>query len=104
MMMMFTGYLADLRNIFNWLSWIQWISAFRYASNVIVVNEFQGLTFCMANLTSVCPVTGEDILREQGLDYTGAWDLWKHFLALTTMALVFLVLAFLQLIRVKKTK
>ncbi|CAF4782215.1 unnamed protein product, partial [Rotaria sp. Silwood2] len=39
--MMFSGFLIDLSSIFSWLSWIQWINAFRYASNVLTINEFQ---------------------------------------------------------------
>ncbi|CAF0956724.1 unnamed protein product [Rotaria sordida] len=56
-MMMFSGFLIDLPSVFVWLSWIQWISAFRYASNVLTINEFQDLTFCWPNQTNFCPMS-----------------------------------------------
>lgn len=96
--------MVDLSSVFSWLSWIQWISAFRYATNVVLINELQGLKFCLANMTNVCPTTGEDVLNKQALDHTNAWDLWKYFFGLTMMALAFLIIAFVQLSRIKKTK
>jgi ATP-binding cassette subfamily G (WHITE) protein 2 len=103
-MMMFSGFLIDLASVFNWLSWMQWISGFRYASNVLTINEFRGLIFCLPNLTDICPLTGDEILDKRALSYNNAWDLWKYFFALTSMTLVFFVLAYIQLIRTKKTK
>jgi ATP-binding cassette subfamily G (WHITE) protein 2 len=103
-MMMFSGFLIDLASVFNWLSWIKWISAVRYASNILTINEFQGLTFCLANLTDICPITGEEILDKRALSHADAWDLWKNFMALTLMAIIFFILAYIQLVRTKKTK
>lgn len=103
-MMMFSGFLIDLASVFDWLSWIQWISAFRYASNILTINEFKGLRFCLANFTNICPVTGESVLDKRGLAHAHDWDLWKHFFALTLMSIVFFVLAYIQLVRTKKTK
>ena len=104
LMMMFSGFLIDLRSVFSWLSWIQWISAFRYASDAITINEFQGLIFCVANNTDICPMTGEDVLGKRGLDHANAWDLWKNIVALTIMSILCFALAYVQLIRAKKTK
>jgi len=103
-MMMFSGFLIDLASVFSWLSWIQWFSAFRYASNILTINEFQGLTFCLPNLTDICPLTGKEILDKRALSHANAWDLWKNFLILTLMAIMFFLLAYIQLIRTKKTK
>ena len=104
-MLVFSGFLIDIGSIFNWLSWIQWISAFRYSLNVVAINEFRGnITFCLANATDVCPLTGSDVLTKRGLDHANDWDLWKNFLALSLMAVTFLLLAYIQLIRIKKTK
>ena len=102
-MMMFSGFLIELVSIFNWLSWIQWVSAFRYGSNVLTINEFRNITFCLANLTSLCPLTGTDILEKQALDYSTNWDMWKHFFALMMMAVTFLLLALIQLFRMDKS-
>lgn len=103
-MMVFSGFLIDLKSVFNWLSWIQWISGFRYALNTLTVNEFRSSIFCLANATSVCPVLGTDVLDQRGLDHATDWDMWKYFFALSMMTLTFLVLAFIQLVRIKKTK
>ncbi|CAF3905554.1 unnamed protein product [Rotaria magnacalcarata] len=103
-MMIFSGFLIDLTSVFSWLSWIQWISALRYASNVLPINEFQCLKLCLPNQINVCPMTGEDVLNDQGLSHGTAWDLWKHFFALTMMATTFFLLAYIQLHRIKKTK
>ncbi|CAF2045084.1 unnamed protein product [Rotaria magnacalcarata] len=103
-MMIFSGFLIDLTSVFSWLSWIQWISALRYASNVLPINEFQGLKLCLPNQINMCPMTGEDVLNDQGLSHGTAWDLWKHFFALTMMATTFFLLAYIQLHRIKKTK
>ncbi len=103
-MFVFSGFLVALDSVFDWLSWIQWISAFRYASNVLTINEFRNIQFCLANNTDICPMTGPEVLTKQGLDYTTPWDMWKYFFALTMMAITFLLLAYIQLFRIKKTK
>jgi hypothetical protein len=103
-MMIFSGFLVKLSSIFNWLSWIKWISALRYASNVLTINEFQGLKLCLPNQTNICPMTVEDVLNAQEIDHGTAWDLWKNFFALTLMTVGFFTLAFIQLLRIKKTK
>jgi hypothetical protein len=86
------------------LRWIQWISAIRYASNLLAINEFRNLKLCLSNNTSVCPFTGEQVLTERQIDHTTQWDMWKNFLALSSMAIVFLLLAYIQLLRIKKQK
>jgi hypothetical protein len=103
-MFLFTGVFIALESISNWLSWIQWISAFRYSFNVLVVNEFHNITFCVANFTDICPMMGSVVLRKLALDYVTDWDIWKHVFGLTIMALTFFVLAYIQLFRIKKTK
>lgn len=103
-MMIFSGFLVDLTSLFTWLSWLQWVSAFRYGSNVLTINEFRNLTFCLSDSPSTCPLTGVNILKKQSLEYSTDWDLWKHFFALTMMTIVFLLLALIQLIRMKKSK
>jgi ATP-binding cassette, subfamily G (WHITE), member 2 len=103
-MMLISGFLTDVESIFNWLSWIRWISAFHYAANVLNINEFRGIRFCLSNMTDLCPTAGEEVLTRKALDFNTDWDLWKYFLALTMMAISFLLLALIQLFRLKKTK
>ena len=103
-MMMFSGFLVDLSSIFASLRWIQWVSAIRYASNILAINEFRNLKLCLSNNTGVCPLTGEQVLTQHEIDHTTDWDMWKNFLALSMMAVVFLILAYIQLLRIKKQK
>ena len=103
-MMMFSGFLIDLDSIVQWLSWIQWISAFRYASNSLTINEFSDLTLSSTNVTDIYAISGLSILNRRGITYQNQWDLWKNLVALTTMALTFFILAYIQLIRIKKTQ
>jgi hypothetical protein len=49
-------------------------------------------------------VNGLDILQQQNIAYSSDWDLWKNFVALGGMTLGFLILAYIQLLRMKKTK
>ncbi|CAF1445398.1 unnamed protein product [Adineta steineri] len=104
LMMVFSGFLIDLNSIFSFLRWIQWFSAFRYATNLLTINEFRNLTFCLSNNTQICPITGEEILKQRDITYTNSWDMWKNLLALSIMIVTFLSIAFIQLIRMKKVK
>lgn len=101
---MFSGFLVDLAGILNWLSWIQWVSVVRYGSNMLVLNEFNNIVFCLANDTNMCPLTGSDVLDQQMLAHGTHWDMWKHFFALTMFTTLFLLLTFVQLLRMKKTR
>jgi hypothetical protein len=100
----FSGFLIELKSVFSWLSWIQWISVLRYATNLISINELRGLTFCLANQTNLCPMTGDDVLTQREIDHSSAWDLWKNLLALVLIAAILFILAFVQFVRIKKTK
>ena len=104
MMLVFSGFMVEINSVLPWLSWLQWLSAPRYASNVLIINEFQNLTFCHSNSTDHCPLTGKSVLKRQTLDPHSDWDLWKHFFALTAMTIAFFLLASIQLYRTKKSK
>ncbi|CAF1498676.1 unnamed protein product, partial [Adineta steineri] len=103
-MMIFSGFVVDLGSLYSWIGWLKWLSAFRYASNLLTINEFRDITFCLANMTSICPTNGTDILKSKQIDYQTGWDRWKDILALGAMVVAFYVLALIQLIRMKKTK
>lgn len=103
-MMVFSGFLVDLSSVFSFLRWIQWISAFRYASNVLYINEFRDLEFCLNNNTNICPIPGNSILHERSIDHASNWDLWKYFLELTCMAIVSFLFAYLRLLAIKRMK
>ncbi|CAF4236259.1 unnamed protein product [Rotaria sp. Silwood2] len=98
-MLVFTGYLVDVTNIVKFLSWIKWVSLFRYASNVITINEFTQLKLCSTNNTNNCLIKGEHILDNHKIDYSTTWDLWKNFVALAAITFFFFILTFIQLLR-----
>lgn len=102
-MMIFSGFLIALKSIVFWLSWFQWISAFRYASNMLTINEFHDINFCLSNNTNVCPLPGSEILKRKEIKYSTQWDLWQNAIGMLIMAGVFLVLTYIQLRRIKKT-
>ena len=103
-MMMFSGFLIDLTSLVAWLSWLRWISAFRYALNALNINELQGLTFQPANSTNIYPRTGEEALDLSHITHDSPWNLWQNVVILASIAFLFFILAFIQLLRIKKTK
>lgn len=107
--LVFSGFLVDISSVVSFLSWIRWISIFRYSNNIFAINEFVGIHFCLSNETNICPYNGTDILNEnvlnpQDIHYESNWTLWQNFVALAGIALSFLTLTYLQLLRMKKTK
>jgi len=44
-MMLFGGFFANLSSIPDFLNWLQYLSILKYAFEILVVNEFDGLTF-----------------------------------------------------------
>jgi len=119
LMMLFSGFLANVETILTWLAWFKYLSILRYSVNALTVNEMSGLVFydqperegftgksCI-NKTNNLPIarctTGEDYMRSQGIEY-GVWGLWKNILALQTIAVVVLALTYVQLRRINKYK
>jgi len=103
-MMLFSGFLIDLKSIVAFLRWIQWISVFHYASNVLAINEFQNLTLCLSSHSDLCLMTGEEILSRRHISYSTKWDIWKNILALLLITITFFLMAYIQLLRIKKFK
>lgn len=105
--LIFAGFLVDVPSVTILISWIKWISMFRYSTNLFAINEFTGLTLCLPNNhehSNNCSVDGLDVLKAQKIDYSSSWDLWKNFVALIGMIVGFLLLTYVQLRRMKKTK
>jgi ATP-binding cassette subfamily G (WHITE) protein 2 len=102
--LVFGGFLVDISSVVSFLRWIQYFSIFRYAANLLLINEFMGLTLCLSNNTQICQTNGSDILTQLNIDHSTNWDLWKNFVALASITIGFLVLAYVQLRRIKKNK
>lgn len=103
-MMLFSGFLINLTSIVVFLRWIQWISVFRYSSNVLAINEFQNLTLCYSSDVDTCLMKGEEVLLRRHISYATVWDLWKNIFAVLLIAVTFLIMAYIQLVRIKKFK
>ncbi|CAF3700099.1 unnamed protein product [Rotaria socialis] len=102
--LLFSGLLVEVSSVVVFLQWIQYISIFAYGTNALLINEFTGLTLCYSNNTNLCTKSGSDVLTDLGVTHGTGWDLWKNAIALIAIIIGFLVLAYVQLRRMKKTK
>ncbi|XP_062963792.1 broad substrate specificity ATP-binding cassette transporter ABCG2 isoform X2 [Cynocephalus volans] len=103
-MMIFSGLLVNLTTIADWLSWLQYFSIPRYGYAALQHNEFIGLVFCPEPNTTnssnaIC--SGEEYLENQGIDIS-SWGLWRNHVALACMIIIFLTIAYLKLLFLKK--
>ncbi|CAF3591918.1 unnamed protein product [Rotaria socialis] len=103
-MMVFNGFLVELESVFKFLRWIKWFSAFRYAYNVLIINEFRNQNFCLPNQTDVCPLSGNEVLHERAIHFESNWNMWQYFLSLTAIALTLFLMSYIKLLRIKKVK
>ncbi|XP_054447732.1 broad substrate specificity ATP-binding cassette transporter ABCG2 [Pteronotus mesoamericanus] len=106
-MMIFSGLLVNLRTVVSWLSWLQYLSIPRYGYAALQHNEFLGQNFCPGlnitanNTCSFAICTGEEFLVNQGIDLS-SWGLWKNHVVLACMIVIFLTIAYLKLLFLKK--
>uniref|UniRef100_A0A8C5BR28 ABC transporter domain-containing protein n=1 Tax=Gadus morhua TaxID=8049 RepID=A0A8C5BR28_GADMO len=99
-MMVFGGFLVNLNNMLSWLSWLEWISIFKYGMNAMFITEMTGQLFYVTdNIT----IQGEMFLQGQGIDYS-RWGFWQNQVALIGISSVCLVVAYIQLRRIKRWK
>ncbi|XP_075929352.1 broad substrate specificity ATP-binding cassette transporter ABCG2-like [Petromyzon marinus] len=115
-MILFSGFLVNLPSVMAWLSWLQYLSIPGYGFTGLLINEFTGLEFlcrggenatepeqCPPNssvpLGPVC--TGAEQLCRLGIT-TDSWSLWKNHVALGSMTLILLTIAYLRLRFVRK--
>ncbi|XP_038174361.1 broad substrate specificity ATP-binding cassette transporter ABCG2 [Arvicola amphibius] len=109
-MMIFSGLLVNLTTIEPWLSWLQYFSIPRYGYTALQYNEFLGQDFCGGlNMTAnntcgdnyMMTCTGDAYLERQGIDLS-PWGLWSNHVALACMIIIFLTIAYLKLLFLKK--
>ncbi|XP_066135174.1 broad substrate specificity ATP-binding cassette transporter ABCG2 isoform X1 [Saccopteryx bilineata] len=106
-MMIFSGLLVNLTTVVPWLSWLQYFSIPRYGYVALQHNEFLGQNFCPGlnvtanNTCSFAICTGEEFLINQGIDLS-SWGLWQNHVALACMIVIFLTIAYLKLLFLKK--
>ncbi|XP_068750865.1 broad substrate specificity ATP-binding cassette transporter ABCG2-like [Montipora capricornis] len=101
-MMVFGGVLINLNSVLSWLAWIKYISIFRYAMEILEINdELHNIHFhCPANST-LCLSNGNQYLSSQGIIVD---HLWYNELALAAMTVVLMTFAYIALRLIKKEK
>ncbi|KAK0051150.1 ATP-binding cassette sub-family G member 2 [Biomphalaria pfeifferi] len=102
-MMLFSGLLINVGDLGDWISWIKYLSVFRYSLNALEINELKGQEFCSSANSTDC-INGEVYLQLQKISYENPWDLWQNEAALGIMIAGYLILAYIQLRRIKKLK
>uniref|UniRef100_A0A8C5AM11 ABC transporter domain-containing protein n=1 Tax=Gadus morhua TaxID=8049 RepID=A0A8C5AM11_GADMO len=98
-MMVFGGFLVNLNNMLSWLSWLEWISIFKYGMNAMFITEMTGQPH--ARMHKIDPFKNQNI--RQGIDYS-RWGFWQNQVALIGISSVCLVVAYIQLRRIKRWK
>lgn len=96
--------MIDIQSIHSFLRWIQWLSIFRYASNVLLINEFRNLTFCLTSEQQICLTKGDEILSKRHIMYETDWDILRNYLALSLIGMIVLTITLVQLFRINKLK
>lgn len=99
LMMIFSGFLNNLTSIPQWLRWLKYISIFKYGFSNLLINEVIGLTFTDTNNGTLTKETGQAYLDKSGFD---ASMLWWNQLCLGGFAIVFFILTYINLRRLKK--
>ncbi|XP_071470935.1 broad substrate specificity ATP-binding cassette transporter ABCG2-like [Marmota flaviventris] len=90
------------------LSWVQYFSIPYYGFMALQHNEFLGRNFCPSlNITNDnnCPdyviCFGEEFLLMQDMDLS-SWGLWKNHVALNILIFIFLIIAYLRMLYLKR--
>ena len=88
----------------SWFFITKWINGFRYSFNMLVMNEFRNISFCLSRRPDICPITGLKAMSKIPLDYSSEWDVWKNFFQLTILTIILFLLFYIQFCRVKTTR
>lgn len=106
-MLIFGGLFLNITSLPLWIRWIQYLSIARLGLNALSANELEGQMFCDDN--GLC-INGTEFLVDQGIvqsddgDTFDVWYLWRNVLALGVMIIGLLILSYIQLRRIPKTK
>ncbi|KAF6035126.1 ABCG2 [Bugula neritina] len=110
--MVFSGLLVNLKSA--WFSQMKYFSLFYYSIAALEINEFTHLNVTKFQVNGTNPHTNETYncirgnskayLESQGLYYKEPINMWVNIMALAGFALVFMVIAYIQLRRVQKLK
>ncbi|XP_058097384.1 ABC transporter G family member 5 [Magnolia sinica] len=83
---LFSGYFISKEGMPNYWIFMHYLSLFKYPFEGFLVNEFCGSGKCLEYLGEVCVMSGEDVLREEGL---GEESRWKNVLIMACFILAY---------------
>ncbi|KAM4811570.1 broad substrate specificity ATP-binding cassette transporter ABCG2-like [Urocitellus parryii] len=103
------GILLTFTPLPPWLSWLEYFSIPHYGYLALQHNEFLGRNYCpelntteISSCSNYVICTGEEFLTNQGIDLS-PWSLWKNHVALAFMMIIFLTIAYLKLLFLKRS-
>ncbi|XP_015362842.1 broad substrate specificity ATP-binding cassette transporter ABCG2-like [Marmota marmota marmota] len=107
-MLVFLGMSLNFETMAPQLSWLQYFSIPHYGYMALQHNEFWGRNFCPTlNITNGnhCPgyviCSGEEFLLMQDMDLS-PWGLWRNHVALNILIFMFLIIAYLRMLYLKR--
>jgi len=105
--MVFSGLLVNLKGA--WFRYLKYLSLFYYSMTALEINELKNLNisdFMIANTTGLNCIYGNKnaFFDAQGISYDQDFDLWVNIIPLAGIALLFMIIAYVQLRRVPKLK
>jgi len=95
-MMLFGGLLVNLETLPSFLHWLQYLSLFKQGYSALAITELHGLKFELAPFVSI---TGDKYLEEQGFALS---DRPRNVSLMAASALVYLLLSYVALVRLRK--
>ncbi|XP_067928023.1 broad substrate specificity ATP-binding cassette transporter ABCG2-like isoform X2 [Watersipora subatra] len=107
--MIFSGLLVNLDSLGQWIQWAKYISIFSYSMQALQINEFTHVDFNLTipdtNRTASCVKGNANAwLEKNNIAYKTDWDLWRNIMALGAITAGLMVIAYIQLRRIKKLK
>ncbi|CAD5118397.1 DgyrCDS7101 [Dimorphilus gyrociliatus] len=104
-MTLFSGMLANIESIADWLEWLKYFSLMRFCLQGLLINEFEGQYYTKnENGTDVLTKAGESYLKEQEIDFGTDWNRWVNIVALASISVGYFTIGYIQLRRMKKLK
>ncbi|CAH8535443.1 unnamed protein product [Schistosoma bovis] len=107
-MMVFSGFLINLKSMAVWLSWLRYFSIFRYSMGGLLIMEMTTLRFCPMDKSNTtinrqCQ-NGTTYLEDQEIPYMTGWDLWSNVVGLVVIMIAFYILCYVRLRLLNKYK
>ncbi|GMH23975.1 hypothetical protein Nepgr_025818 [Nepenthes gracilis] len=70
---LFSGYFISRNEIPSFWIGMHYMSLFKYPYEGFLINEFSGSGKCLERVLGMCAVSGEDVLREEGMGEESRW-------------------------------